>query len=121
MIELLARRRKQDSRVITLGGNHDAGMLAFLADPFGRDAYLFTHHGGEQTLASYGVTASIARPEGAIAAQSRFAAVVPQSHVDFLETLPRSIAFGDFFFCHAGVRPGIALDAQDRGLDLDSR
>ncbi|MEQ1942012.1 hypothetical protein ABMA32_06270 [Mesorhizobium sp. VNQ89] len=42
---------------------------------------------------------------------------MPAHHRAFLEGLPFSVAFGDFFFCHAGIRPGVALDAQDH-LDL---
>ncbi|TJW82896.1 MAG: serine/threonine protein phosphatase, partial [Mesorhizobium sp.] len=37
---------------------------------------------------------------------------VPKSHVEFLQSLPFSLTFGDFFFCHAGIRPGIALESQ---------
>ena len=40
-------------------------------------------------------------------------AAVPRSHRDFLQALKFSASFGDFFFCHAGIRPGVALDAQD--------
>jgi serine/threonine protein phosphatase 1 len=44
---------------------------------------------------------------------ARFRRAVPAGHVAFLRALPRSIAFGDFFFCHAGVRPGVPLERQD--------
>ena len=39
---------------------------------------------------------------------------MPQSHVDFLRSLPFSVSFGDFYFCHAGIRPGVPLDQQSR-------
>jgi serine/threonine protein phosphatase 1 len=42
---------------------------------------------------------------------------VPAAHVAFLRSLDFSAAFGDFFFCHAGVRPGVALEEQ-RPQDL---
>ena len=38
---------------------------------------------------------------------------MPESHRKFLHGLEFSASFGDFFFCHAGIRPGVALDAQD--------
>ena len=44
-------------------------------------------------------------------------AAVPRAHVAFLSALPFSASFGDFFFCHAGIRPGIPLERQDP-LDL---
>jgi serine/threonine protein phosphatase 1 len=31
----------------------------------------------------------------------------------FLEALPLSVQFGDYFLCHAGIRPGVPLGAQD--------
>ena len=34
------------------------------------------------------------------------------STLAFLRALKFSCAFGDFFFCHAGIRPGIALESQ---------
>ena len=44
-------------------------------------------------------------------AAARFRARVPQSHVAFLKSRPLSATFGDYFFVHAGARPGIPLDA----------
>ena len=38
---------------------------------------------------------------------------VPPAHRAFLEGLGFSCSFGDFFFCHAGTRPGIPLDRQE--------
>jgi serine/threonine protein phosphatase 1 len=38
---------------------------------------------------------------------------VPEAHLRFLHALPRPATFGDFFFCHAGIRPGVPLDSQD--------
>ena len=38
----------------------------------------------------------------------------PERHRQFLASLTSSIAIGDYFFCHAGVRPGVPLDRQDR-------
>src|SRR5262249_26702801 len=46
--------------------------------------------------------------------QAEFTARLPKPHRDFLEALKVSAAVGDYFFCHAGVRPGVALDRQDR-------
>ena len=41
-------------------------------------------------------------------------AVVPSEHVEFLETFVDSCRFGDYLFVHAGIRPGIAVEEQDR-------
>src|SRR5258707_15520584 len=37
---------------------------------------------------------------------------LPPHHYDFLMTLPLSFDCGDYFFVHAGVRPGVALSDQ---------
>jgi serine/threonine protein phosphatase 1 len=48
------------------------------------------------------------------AVQQAFAARFPEGHRHFLEGLKISTTIGDYFFCHAGVRPGVPLDRQDR-------
>ena len=39
---------------------------------------------------------------------------LPERHRKFLEGLKISPTIGDYFFCHAGVRPGVPLDQQNR-------
>src|SRR5262249_12094391 len=43
---------------------------------------------------------------------SDLAKVLPSSHREFLSRLKRYFICGDFFFVHAGVRPGICLTRQ---------
>ena len=38
--------------------------------------------------------------------------VIPETHLRFLKSLKPSFACGDFFFVHAGVRPGVPLREQ---------
>jgi serine/threonine protein phosphatase 1 len=59
---------------------------------------------------SYGINPAMAGDPVAIFATMR--AKIPKSHVDFLDGLQLSAAFGDYFFCHAGVRPGVGLAEQ---------
>ncbi len=112
VIDLLIEASKADDRVITLAGNHDVGFLEFLAEP---DPYgLFARFGGEETALSYGVKLDLDRADGFRESSAALVAAVPPSHMDFLRGLAFSASFGDFFFCHAGVRPGTPLDGQDR-------
>ena len=117
VIDFLIEARKRDPRHIMLAGNHDIGMLEFLADaePDG----LFMNYGGIQTAQSYGVdlvrdahwygkAGTVARGHAALVK------AVPRNHVDFLQSLTFSVSFGDFFFCHAGIRPGVPLDRQNQ-------
>jgi len=95
-----------------LKGNHEEALLHFLQEPdFGRE---WRHYGGLETLASYGVTGLGARlgDEGFEQARDQFEALLPESHRAFFEGLEISVGLGDYFFVHAGVRPGVALEDQ---------
>lgn len=110
VLEFLSGVVAQDERIVALAGNHDVGFLDFLAepDPFG----MFARNGGEATARSYGVELDLASRQGLMRAREALLDAVPQSHIAFLRNLAFSAAFGDFFFCHAGIRPGVPLDRQ---------
>jgi serine/threonine protein phosphatase 1 len=96
----------------TLKGNHEEALLEFLADPgFGP---VWLEHGGGATLAAYGVAPPATRTDMSAwaAARDAFAAVLPQRHLRFCETLELMVTVGDYAFVHAGVRPGVPLDRQ---------
>jgi len=101
----------RDSRITTLCGNHDIAMLDFLATPDA--AGLFARYGGDATGRSYGVDMRFDTAAGLAACHAAFDAAVPQAHRDFLHGLKFSAEMGDFFFCHAGIRPTVPLDRQD--------
>ncbi len=111
VLDFLLGRRAEDSRVVALAGNHDVNFRTFLDD--GDTTGLFSRFGGIDTARSYGVKADFSNPAAAEKSRAALAAVVPSAHKTFIEGMPRSIAFGDFFFCHAGIRPGVALADQD--------
>ena len=46
-----------------------------------------------------------------------FRSALPDSHLRFLQDLRLTFSCGDFFFAHAGVRPGIPL-VEQREQDL---
>lgn len=103
---------------ITLMGNHDWMMLDYLSHgPKAETADIWLHprNGGEATLASYGVDLSPGRSAEEIHAEA--VEKVPARHIAFLKGLPTSWRRDDLFFCHAGIRPGVPLDAQ-RDEDL---
>jgi serine/threonine protein phosphatase 1 len=105
---ILARAAQHD--VVALKGNHDAFVPQALDDPSAMGDWLLMH--GVETLASYGLTsANVAKSRLSDLAKA-FAAVLPDSHLEFFRGLKPSFSCGDFFFAHAGVRPGIDLDRQ---------
>jgi serine/threonine protein phosphatase 1 len=52
------------------------------------------------------------RGEGFAQARNELLAQLPTGHLAFLRQTGESLVLGDFFFCHAGVRPGVPLEAQ---------
>lgn len=104
--------RSADRRVLFLMGNHEEGWLNFLADP--NPVGLFIAHGGDATARSYGVEVDFSDARGRRETRDALLAAIPDAHLDFLRNLGRSLSFGDYFFCHAGIRPGVPLEIQDR-------
>jgi serine/threonine protein phosphatase 1 len=89
-------------------------MLAFLdGESDGLDWLSF---GGVETFMSYGVPLrSLPRTEEAVTAlRAALAEAVPARHVEFLRACVLHHSVGDYFFVHAGVRPGISLEHQTR-------
>jgi serine/threonine protein phosphatase 1 len=108
--------RAQNHPVRCLKGNHEAFAERFLDDP----ALLpdWSQWGGADTLLSYGVTPAITQePRAYEAIAEAFRQALPESHRRFIDGLDLSFGCGDYFFVHAGVRPGIPLDKQ-RPQDL---
>ena len=104
-----------DARLETrfIRGNHDDTMLQFLTVPsIGASWCSF---GGAETLKTYGVDAPLMNddPQGWEAAREAFAAAISPQQVRFLQALEAYAEYGDYFFTHAGVRPGVELEEQD--------
>ncbi|MCB1485863.1 MAG: metallophosphoesterase [Bauldia sp.] len=112
VVARLAAFAGRDSRVVCLIGNHDRMLLDFLTDPHDAGP-LWLMNGGDATLRSYGLDAAKSEPWHRLRELAdRFAEALPLADRAFLEALPFHRQFGDFFFCHAGIRPGVPLDAQ---------
>jgi len=102
-------KEKETRPLICLRGNHDQRMLEFMDIP--EDVgETFLHYGGRELLQSYGVDPD---STGNMTALSKvFCNQVPGNHIAFLDDLVLSHGEQDYFFCHAGIMPGIPLDQQ---------
>ncbi len=123
VLDRLVAGGREGRRWTMIRGNHDRMFLRFLEHGTTGDAaidsgatWLHPALGGPATLASYGV----AVPDGSAhdpAALARVRAdardAVPQPHRTFLAGLPLTRLTDDQLFVHAGIRPGIPLEAQD--------
>lgn len=113
VLDCLTKLVARDPRYIALMGNHDEGMMEFLTDPTAEGARIFLNFGGVETAQSYGVALDETSRAQLLESHRLLLSALPDKHMTLLRNLPRAVTFGDFFFCHAGVRPGVALEAQD--------
>jgi serine/threonine protein phosphatase 1 len=90
---------------IELKGNHEAMMREAL-DGDRRAATHWLDNGGEQTLESYGV------PDAMSVNPEAWRRIVPDTHIAFLDRLHPMHREGNYVFAHAGIRPGVKLNAQ---------
>lgn len=102
---------------VILKGNHDRLFYKFMDDPHWHDprlrpdySWLHRNMGGMDTLRSYGV--EVSAQQDVLAIWSAAKSNVPKAHLDFLKSCPTYYRSGDFFFAHAGIRPGVSLDQQ---------
>ena len=111
---LIERRRGRQT--IFLKGNHETFIPAFLKEP--TTLLEWRHLGGLETLLSYGIRASLRmEPMEQSGLAAAFEQALPENHWLFLNSLPIAFTCGDYFFVHAGVRPGVPLTKQ-RDEDL---
>lgn len=115
VLDLLIERRGA-RETMCLKGNHEAFMLDVLAEP--RKLADWRLFGGLPTLLSYGLRPSVnPGPDEQADLVAGLAVAMPAEHLGFLRDLQSSFSIGDYYFVHAGVRPGVALEAQ-RDEDL---
>lgn len=95
-----------------LKGNHEEAMLDFLDDP--TTGPTWCEYGGDATLASYGLRLPQMKhkPEAWKHLADDLDHKVTPTELEFLQRLELSLSVGDYFFAHAGARPGIPLDQQ---------
>lgn len=111
VIERLFQLRSCPGSCLFLKGNHEAMLLNFLNEP--QSGTRWRRYGGTETLLSYRVDigAAIAQ-DGMTTVAAEFRKKVPAHHTEFFDNLSIAAEVGDYFFCHAGVRPGVELQHQ---------
>jgi serine/threonine protein phosphatase 1 len=96
---------------VPLKGNHEELLERFFDNPLLGSTW--RHLGGLETLHSYGVPVSrLMLGKSYQEAADLLRAAIPQAHFDFLGGLKISAHSSFYFLCHAGIRPGIALENQ---------
>jgi serine/threonine protein phosphatase 1 len=113
VIDLVLDGAPAGFEIVRLLGNHERLMLEFLDNV--RHAALWLRNGGDATLQSYGIEPGVGPHLDAaplLDLQMALVERLPARHLEFLQSLQLKHAEGDYFFAHAGVRPGVALEAQ---------
>lgn len=98
VIDFILKLSSFSNRVECILGNHETIFLDFLS---GQDMRTFIANGGAPTLESY-------RNHGWEGGE-----VIPSEHLAFLKSLRPWIELEGYYVVHAGLRPGIEIEAQD--------
>jgi serine/threonine protein phosphatase 1 len=108
--QLISLRHRREA--IFLKGNHESYLLGFLKRPAILTKWI--QFGGLDTLRSYGLSpeSHLDSVEQESLAAALNIAMDNAGHLEFIYQLQTAFVCDDFFFAHAGVRPGIPLDRQ---------
>jgi len=111
VLDQIARLSRDDSfTTCLLKGNHEVMFLDFLAEP---SAFLhWAMNGGLSTLESYDIDVAAMSQDNPERLRQMVLEAIPDAHLELLRNLKTSVVVGDYMFVHAGVRPGVPLDAQ---------
>ena len=98
VVDYIIKLKRNSEYVRCLLGNHDVMFLDYLN---GKNIDRFMGNGGDTTLLSYGI---ISPDEGYD--------LVPKEHVLFFRSLEPYIELENYYFVHAGFRPGLKVKEQ---------
>jgi len=112
VIELLMSQSFDFASPIFIMGNHEEmAVRGLMGEPHLLRKWL--EYGGFAFAESYGVPRSALMGQDDISLEHILRSAVPKSHIVFLSKFLECVAFGDYLFTHAGIRPGVPLDAQE--------
>ena len=112
VLDYLIQSLPKDMKAVFLRGNHDEAMLRFLGGDL-EQATDWMLLGGGATLVSYGLNPFRADVmEDSLALHKAMLEKIPAAHRDFLAATEMDCTRGDYYFVHAGIRPGVPLDRQ---------
>ena len=117
VIETAMALRVTGKNVRYLMGNHEEVFVRACRKNDPKTTRFFIRIGGEATVLSYDITRAEYIALDMEQLSERLATIVPQSHIDFIETFEDQIVIGDYAFVHAGIRPGVPL-AEQKPSDL---
>jgi serine/threonine protein phosphatase 1 len=94
------------TQIVNLMGNHEDMMLQALPGTDKEANATWLANGGSDSLLSWEISRKVPPAE--------WAARIPAELQTFLRELKISFRFGGYLFVHAGIRPAVPLDRQER-------
>ena len=105
------RAEAMGTAVRFLMGNHEEMFLDSVSGD-ARAVRYFIKYGGRETILSYGIDDDRYNELDMDQLACELLNIVPRSHADFVRDFEEAIVIGDYVFVHAGIRPGVPIDAQ---------
>lgn len=93
-------------RIVNLMGNHEDMMLQALPGTNKEANTTWLSNGGADSLLSWEISRKVPPAE--------WTSRIPAEHQTFLRELEISFRHGGYMFVHAGIRPGVPLDKQEK-------
>jgi len=112
VIALLRANPLPDARLVFLKGNHEEALVRGLSGAPSR-LIDWLGFGGDACAQSYGVALGDLFGRSASDVEQLLLDAIPDRDIRFMDSFLDSARFGDYFFVHAGVRPGVPLDRQE--------
>ena len=117
VIETAIALYKKRQNVRFLMGNHEEIFVRACRKNDPKVTRFFLRIGGEATVLSYPITRDEYITLDMNELTERLTTVVPQAHLNFIDSFEDQIVIGDYAFVHAGIRPGVPL-AEQKPSDL---
>lgn len=118
VIDRIMALRQEMTTLTCLRGNHEDVLLQVAMGAADENMLAsWLSYGGRETLASYGVSSRLLYSDDMAALADIARQVIPDTHRQFLHSLPLQVINGDYLFVHAGIHPARPVD-QQRDHDL---
>lgn len=100
-----------NEKVVILKGNHEASLVeSYRGDLAALEFWL--RFGGATTLLGMGATRAQVDADDLDGLLATLRATIDADLIAWLDALPTHWMSGDYYFTHAGIRPGVPLDEQ---------
>ncbi len=106
-------KKKQPHNVRFLMGNHEEVFLKACRRQDKKVTRFFLRIGGEETILSYPISKKEYRELDMKQLTKKLPEIVPEEHLEFIESFEDQIVVGDYLFVHAGIRPEVPLPQQE--------